>query len=289
MMKKSLSGELLAEFIGTLILIFIGAGCVAGLVLSGATYSQWEISVIWGLGVTMAIYITGAVSGTHINPAVTIALMIYRDFPRRKVLPYIISQVAGAFSGAALVYTMYREAFIEFEQQTGILRGSMESIQTAGIFSTYPQSYLSNLQALFIEIVITAFLLMVIFAVTDERNVNAPKGKYAPFAALLIGLTIAIIGSSFGTLTGFAMNPARDFGPKLFTAIAGWGSVGIPGPNYYFWVPIVGPVIGGITGGFIYDFAIRKNIAEADDVVPEEIQQLSADEEKLRPILKEEN
>ncbi len=287
-MKKSLSGELLAEFIGTLILIFIGAGCVAGLVLTGATYSQWEISVIWGLGVTMAIYITGAVSGTHINPAVTIALMIFRDFPRKKVLPYIASQVAGAFTGAALVYTMYRGAFLEFEQQTGMVRGSMESLQTAGIFSTYPQSYVGNLQALFIEIVITAFLLMVIFAVTDERNVNAPKGKYAPFAGLLIGLTIAIIGSSFGALTGFAMNPARDFGPKLFTAVAGWGATGIPGPNNYFWVPIAGPIIGAIFGGFVYDFAVRKNIVGEVHVAEKEVQEPPLNEEKVRQVLKEE-
>ncbi|MCC5910642.1 MAG: aquaporin family protein [Clostridiaceae bacterium] len=259
-MKKNLLGELLAEFIGTLILIFIGAGCVAGLVLTNASYTQWEISIIWGLGVTMAIYITGAVSGTHINPAVTITLAVFRGFSWNKVVPYVLTQVAGAFTGAALVYSMFRGAFITFEQETGIVRGSLESLQTAGIFSTYPQSYIGNGQAFFIEVVITAFLLMVILAVTDDKNPNAPNGKYAPFAGVLIGLTIAIIGASFGPLTGFAMNPARDLGPKLFTALAGWGSIGLPGPNNYFWVPIVGPIVGALLGGFIYDNAVRKNI-----------------------------
>lgn len=136
----------------------------------------------------------------------------------------------------------------------------MESVSTAGIFTTYPQFYLSNMQALMVEIAITALLLMVIFAIGDEKNVNAPKGKYAPFAAILVGITIAIIGGSFGSLTGFAMNPARDFGPKLFLFLAGWGSVGLPGPNNYFWVPIVGPIIGALAGGFLYEYGIRKYI-----------------------------
>ncbi|WP_350344267.1 MIP/aquaporin family protein [Proteinivorax tanatarense] len=259
-MKDNLKGELISEFIGTFILLFFGAGSVATLVLLGQSYNLWDIALIWGLAVTMAIYITGAVSGTHINPAVTIAQAIFRGFPWKKVIPYIIAQVAGAFAGAAAVFGLYSKSFLEFETASNMVRGSAESISTAGIFSTYPQPYLSNFHALFVEILITAMLLMVIFAVTDDKNSNAPKGRYAPFAAVLIGLTIAIIGGAFGDLTGFAMNPARDFGPKLFKFIAGWGEVALPGPNGYFWVPIVGPIIGGILGGFLYENAVGKFI-----------------------------
>lgn len=266
MNKKTLKGELISEFIGAFILLFFGAGCVATLVLKGNPYNGWDIALIWGFAVTMAIYITGAVSGTHINPAVTIALATFRGFPWKKVVPYIIAQTAGTFTGAAMVFALYSKSFTAFEASTGMIRGSVDSVATAGIFSTYPQAYLSNMHALFVEIVITAVLLMVIFALGDAKNVNAPKGKYAPFGAILIGITIAIIGGSFGALTGFAMNPARDFGPKLFTSLAGWGRIGLPAPNNYFWVPIVGPVIGGLIGGFLYENAVSKYIVPGEEV-----------------------
>lgn len=260
MKKNNLFGELMAEFIGAFILIFIGAGCVASLVLNGQGYNIWDIGLIWGFGVTMAIYITGAVSGTHINPAVTISLAIHRGFSWHKVVPYILAQVAGCFTGAAATYFLFGKGFQVFEASKGIVRGALSSQETAGIFTTYPQSYLSNISALFVEIAITAFLLIVIYAIGDAKNTNAPKGKYTPFAPILVGLTIAIIGASFGSLTGFAMNPARDFGPKLFLFLSGWGSVALPAPNNYFWVPIVGPIIGAILGGYIYDLGISKFI-----------------------------
>lgn len=267
--KNGLFGELLSEFLGSFILLAFGAGSVATLVLMGATYNIWDISLIWGFAITMAVYITGAVSGTHINPAVTIALAVYRGFPWKKVPAYILAQILGCFSGAAMAFAFYSQSFLDYEAKTGMIRGSIESVATAGIFSTYPQSNLSNLHAMFIEMVITSILIMVILAVTDDKNPNAPKFKYAPFAGVLIGLTVAIIGGAFGSLTGFAMNPARDLGPKLFAYLAGWGTVGFPGPNYYFWVPIVGPIIGGLLGGFVYDFGVRRFFPPcvADDIV----------------------
>ncbi len=252
-MRKTFLGECISEFIGSWILLFIGSGCVASLVLNGAPATQWEISIIWGLGVTIAIYITGAVSGTHINPAVTLALAAYRDFPKNKILGYIVAQLLGTFSGAATTYLLYKNAFLEFEKTNNIIRGSVESLASAGVFSTYPKSYLNNFEAMFVEIVITMFLVMVIFAVTDDKNSGAPKSNLAP---IMIGLTIAIIGGSFGSLTGFAMNPARDFGPKLFAMMSGWGKISL-GINNYFWVPIVGPIIGGLIGGFVYDKGVR--------------------------------
>lgn len=263
-MKNNLKGELISEFIGAFILLFFGAGSVATLVLIGADYNNWDIALIWGFAVTMAIYVTGSVSGTHINPAVTIALAVFRGFSWKKVIPYIGAQIAGTFTGAAVTFALYHKSFSAFEQANGIIRGSIDSVATAGIFSTYPQAYLTNMHALIVEIIITAILLMVIFALGDERNTNAPKGKYAPFAAILIGITIAIIGGSFGALTGFAMNPARDFGPKLFAFLAGWGKIALPGPNGYFWVPIIGPIIGGLLGAYLYENGISKYILGQD-------------------------
>jgi glycerol uptake facilitator protein len=230
------------------------------MVLSGASISQWEIGIIWGLAVTMAIYITGAVSGTHINPAVTIALMVHRDFPKKKVLPYIVSQVLGCFLGAATVYFLFKNLFISFESTNNIVRASSDGLATAGIFSTYPNAALNSMEALFVEILITMFLMMVILAVGDAKNSNRPHANLAP---VMIGLTIAILGGSFGVLTGFAMNPARDLGPKLFAVIAGWGSDAL-GPNMYFWVPIVGPIIGAVIAGFVFDKGVKKYMDEEE-------------------------
>lgn len=253
-MKDNLWGECLSEFIGSWILIFIGCGAVASMVLNKVNISQYEIGIIWGLAVTIAIYVTGAVSGTHINPAVTIALMIHRDFPKRKVIPYIISQVLGCFAGAATVYLLFNKLFLSFESLNNISRSSTNGLVTAGIFSTYPNSLLNSFDAFLVEGFITMLLVVVILAVTDEINSGKPMANLAP---VFIGITIAIIGASFGTLTGFAMNPSRDFGPKLFAVLAGWGTNAL-GPNMYFWVPIVAPIVGGILAGFVYDKGVRK-------------------------------
>lgn len=253
-MKKTLLGECISEFIGSWMLIFIGCGAVASMVLSGASVSQWEIGIIWGLAVTIAIYVTGAVSGTHINPAVTIALMVHRDFPKNKVLPYIVSQILGCFTGAATVYLLFNKLFVYFEGANNIVRSGADGIKTASIFSTYPNAALNSFDALLVETLITMLLVIVILAVGEEKNSNKPMSNLAP---VFIGITIAIIGASFGVLTGFAMNPARDFGPKMFAVLAGWGS-GALGPDMYFWVPIVGPIIGAILAGFVFDKGIKK-------------------------------
>ncbi len=249
-MRQSLLGECVSEFIGTALLIFFGAGCVAALVVAGVDFGQWEISIVWGLGVAMAIYVTGGVSGAHINPAVTIALCVLKGFEKHKVIPYIIAQMLGAFCAAAMVYFLYSSLFTEYEAANGIVRGTEASLATAGVFSTYPHALLSNAQAYMVEFMITAVLMAGILAIGDENN-GAPKGA---LAAIAIGILIAVIGSSFGPLTGFAMNPARDFGPKLFAFFAGWGDVALTGgrSNPYFWVPIVAPITGAIAGGWTY-------------------------------------
>lgn len=255
-MDRKLWGQCLSEFVGTFILIFIGVGAVAGWVLNKLTLDLWGISLVWGLAVTMAIYVTGPVSGTHINPAVTITMAVFRGFPWKNVIPYIVSQIAGAFCAAGVVYFFYRNAFDQFEQSENISRGSADSLATAKIFSTYPAPYLSNLDAFFVEFAITALLLIVILAVVDDRNplLSALKN----LGPLVIGLTVAMIGGAFGSLTGFALNPARDFGPKLFAALAGWDRIALPGPDMYFLIPLIAPVLGGLFGALVYDGMVRR-------------------------------
>lgn len=265
--RSPLKGQCIAEFLGTGLLIFFGVGCVAALKLAGASFGQWEISVIWGLGVAMAIYLTAAISGAHLNPAVTIALWLFACFDGKKVIPYILAQVAGAFCAAALVYALYYNLFVDFEQANNMVRGSVESLNLAGIFSTYPNPHISVMQAFLIETVITAILMCLILALTDDGN-GIPRGPLAP---LLIGILIAVIGASMGPLTGFALNPARDFGPKLFAFLAGWGDVALTGARDipYFLVPIFGPLVGACLGAFGYRALIGRHlpcdVCEADN------------------------
>lgn len=240
--------EMLAEFLGTFILIVFGTAVVAQVVLSGqANGSYLSINLAWGLAVVMGVYVAGGVSGAHLNPAVTLALAVRRGFPWGKVLPYCAAQLAGAFTGALVTFITYREAFTHFD---GGVRQVMGPQGTAGIFATYPQAFLSTFPGgLIDQIVGTALLLILIFAIGDAKNL-APDPKAAP---IVVGLAVVLIGMTFGYNAGYAINPARDLGPRLFTAVAGWGSEVFRAGNGWWWVPIAGPLIGGVLGGYVYD------------------------------------
>jgi glycerol uptake facilitator protein len=225
----------------------------------------------------MAIYLTAGVSGAHLNPAVTIALWLFACFDKRKVVPFIVAQFAGAFCAAALVYGLYYNLFADFEQTHHMVRGSVESLDLAGIFSTYPNPHINFVQAFAVEMVITAILMGVIMALGDDGN-GIPRGPLAP---LLIGLLIAVIGASMGPLTGFAMNPARDLGPKTFAFFAGWGDVAFTGAKDipYFLVPLFGPIVGASLGAFGYRKLIGRHLP-CDTCVVEEKKSLSPTESK---------
>ncbi len=250
-MLRGTARELAAEFLGTFVLIVFGVAVVAQVVLSeGKSGEYLSINIGWGLAVTMGVYAAGGVSGAHLNPAVTLALAMRRRFPWSKVLPYSLAQLLGAFVASAVVYVTYYEALSQFDEGVRQITGEHG---TAGIWATYPGPHLSTFPGGFIDQVVgTALLLLLIFALTDERN-TAPEGHIAP---LLIGSVVFLIGMTFGHNCGYAINPARDLGPRLFTAIAGWGPEVFTVNNYWFWVPIVGPLIGGVLGGWIYDLLI---------------------------------
>jgi glycerol uptake facilitator protein len=243
-MPQRLSHELLAEFFGTMVLILFGNGVVAMVVLfdkGGYT----NITLAWGLGVTMGIYIAGKITGAHLNPAVTLALAVFRGFPWRKVLPYSLVQIAGAFVASALVYWNYRPQFLTVDP-------TLE--RTAGVFTTFPAFPLQPTAGLLDQTIGTALLLLMIFAITDERN-TPPGSNMTP---LMVGLVVVAIGMAFGGMHGYAINPARDLGPRLFTVVAGFKNNGLTDGTGVFWVPIVGPLLGGVIGGAAYDLVIRR-------------------------------
>ncbi|MEO2048810.1 MAG: MIP family channel protein [Pirellulales bacterium] len=261
-MSRSLTRELAAEFLGTFVLIVFGVGVVAQVVLSGNENGSYlSINFGWGLAVTMGVYVAGGVSGAHLNPAVTLAMACLRGFSWKKVLPYALAQLAGAMLASWVVYITYHEALDFFD---GGIRQVTGEQATAGIWATYPQPYLSNVPGgLIDQIVGTALLLLCIFALTDSRN-TAPEAKLGP---LLVGAVVFLIGMTFGYNAGYAINPARDLGPRLFTAMAGWGSEVFRASDGWWWVPIVGPLIGGILGGAIYDLLITR--LHPVDTIPE--------------------
>ncbi len=252
-MKSAIAREAAAEFLGTFVLIVFGSGAVAQVVLSGGTHGGYaSINVAWGLAVVMGIYVAAGVSGAHLNPAVTVALAVHRGFPWRKVLPFCAAQVVGAFAGAAVTYATYREAFDHFD---GGIRQVTGANATAGIFATYPQPFLSNVPGGLVDQVVgTGLLLLAIFALGDSKNM-APEPKVGP---LFVGALVVLIGMSFGFNSGYAINPARDLGPRVFTALAGWGGGVFRAGNGWWWVPIVGPLLGGVLGGFVYDLFVTR-------------------------------
>ncbi|MEO7649948.1 MAG: MIP/aquaporin family protein [Bryobacteraceae bacterium] len=250
--KPSLAAELSAEFLGTLVLILFGNGVVAMVVLFGTGIPGeivnggfTNITLGWGLGVTMGVFIAGKISGAHLNPAVTITLAVFRGFSWAKVLPYIVAQVAGGFLAASLVYWNYLPAFQKMDPQLE---------RTAGVFTTFPTFPGVPMAGLLDQTIGTALLLLMILAITDEYNAP-PEGNITP---LFIGLIVVAVGISFGGLHGYAINPARDFGPRLFTVVAGFRNNGLTDGSGVFWVPIVGPIIGGLIGAGVYDFGIRR-------------------------------
>ena len=251
-------GELAAEFAGTMILILFGVGVVAQ-VVGGKIGDHDSISWGWGLGVMLGVYVAGRVSGAHLNPAVTIALAVFKGFEWRKVAPYAVAQTAGAFVAALLVRWNYTEVL--HAADPGL------TVKTQGVFSTLPGNGtlpVGHWGAFRDQVIGTAILLFLILAVTDAAN-SAPGANLAPF---IIGLIVVGIGMAWGTDAGYAINPARDFGPRLASFFTGYGGAFRDQTGYlYFWIPIVAPVIGGVVGAGLYKALVGRYLPT--DVPPE--------------------
>ncbi len=256
MRRNTLLGELSAEFLGTFTLIIFGVGVVAQTVLTPFTAGAQSIHWAWGIGVVMGVYVAGGISGAHINPAVTLALAVRRGFAWGKVLPYWGAQTLGAFVAALLIRWNYWESFDKFDPAKGV--------KSQSVFSTLPGNGVlpvSQLGALRDQIIGTAILVLLIFAITDARNLS-PGANMAPF---IIGLVVVGIGMALGADAGYAINPARDFGPRLASLLCGWtNAMKDQNGDFYAWVPIIGPFIGGVVGAYVYDGFISRFLPVAE-------------------------
>ena len=260
---------MLAETFGTFLLVFLGCGVVHTAVLTGAQSGLWQVAVVWGIGVTLAIYAVEAISGAHINPAITVAFAVWGKHPWARVIPYLVAQVAGAILAAALLYSLFAGFHAAKEREKGVVRGEPGSIVTAMCFGEYcpnpgsiataPGNYdtvahaesnarLTPDTAVLAEFVGAFMLACMVFALIDAKNQCRPMANLAP---VFIGLTVAALISVLAPLTQACFNPARDLGPRLVAYFAGWGSVAFPGQHDLNWltVYILSPIAGDITGG----------------------------------------
>ena len=251
----------IGEFFGTFLLVFFGCGSVCAAVLTGAQVGVFQVAIVWGLGIATAIYLTAALSGAHLNPAVTVSLAVWSDFPKGRVPAYIFAQILGAFAGAAVLYFIFGDALSAFEKANHLVRGQPGSEASAMVFGEFfpspgghpltdeVRARMSPWSAFGAEVIGTAILLLVIFCVTDERNKARPQA----LTAATIGLTVTLLISLLGPLTMACFNPARDLSPRLFSSLAGWGAVPFS-TNGWGWltVYILAPFLGGLLGGAIY-------------------------------------
>jgi len=261
--------KLLAEFVGTFILVFFGCGIVHTATLYDAQVGLWQIAVVWGLAVMFGIYVSGAISGGHLNPAMTLAFAVHRQMPWKDVVPYWIGQFAGAFCAAAVLFILFAPSIEVIEKAKGLEPKSILSARCYGeYYSSPPADWRNNqdwkkpvpmLTAFLGEAIGTFFLAFIVFALIDPRNGSRPAGFLTP---VFVGLTISMLISLIAPLTQAGFNPARDFAPRLFAFLAGWGSTAIPGPNGHgFWIVyIIAPCVGSVLGGLCYNNTIRPSL-----------------------------
>jgi glycerol uptake facilitator protein len=249
--RLGLKGEMAAEFFGTMVLILFGDGVVAQ-VVAGNLGDHDSITWAWGFGVMLGVYIAGRASGAHLNPAVTLSLAIFKGFKWSKVLPYTVAQVGGAFTAAIIIRYEYASIINAIDPH--------HTLKTQGIFATLPGNGSLPVHmwpALADQVLGTAILLFCIFALIDQFNGPPPAG----LVPLVIGLLVVAIGMAFGADAGYAINPARDFGPRLAEYLTGYSHAWRDQyGDLYFWVPIIGPLVGGVVGGGLYELCIGWNL-----------------------------
>ncbi len=284
-MLRKLPACCLAECLGTFLLVLFGCGAVHVAVLTGDLTGLWQVAIVWGIAIMLAIYVFGPISGAHINPAITIGLAAWGLFPRDRAIPYIGSQFLGAFAAAAALFAMFHPWIAAKEEAKGIARGAAGSEITAMCYGEYypnPGAFAAGeepldlakleaardrmplLTAFMVEFLGTAVLALVVLAVSEPKA-NPSPGKLAP---VFIGLTVTALVCILAPLTQACFNPARDFGPRLFALLAGWGSVAFPGPNGIgvVVVYIVSPVVGSVAGMGLYRLVLHR------EVVPETVE-----------------
>uniref|UniRef100_A0A665WZV1 Aquaporin 10b n=2 Tax=Echeneis naucrates TaxID=173247 RepID=A0A665WZV1_ECHNA len=249
--RNQLVRECMAECLGVYVLILFGCGSVAQVTTTQDKKGQYlSINLGFALGATFGVFVSRGVSGAHLNPAVSLSLCFLGRHPWLKLPFYIFFQVLGAFLAAATVGLQYYDAIRLYSGGELTVSGPAA---TAGIFSTYPADYLSVWGGVMDQVIGTAALLLCVLALGDQRNCCLPDG----LQPVLVGAVVLVIGVSMGSNSGYAINPARDFGPRLFTYIAGWGADVFEAGGGWWWVPIVAPCVGALLGTLIYELMIE--------------------------------
>ena len=238
--------EMVAEFVGTFIIVQLGCGTVCSAIFQSAQVGLWQIAAVWSIAVTLAISATASISGAHLNPAITLALATCRGFSWGKVVPFILSQLFGAIAAAGVNFALFHDSIVQFEAANNIIRGTVESVKSASAFGEY-WSVTSWVGAFFAEAYGTAMLAFMIFALTNPKNETTTKSPH--LIPPLIGLTVGALISVIAPLTQAGFNPARDFGPRIVSLICGWKGVAMKG----WWVYVFAPIIGATLGGQLAD------------------------------------
>lgn len=278
-LKSRLAKETLSEFLGTFIMIVLGCGSIAQAVLSRGNFGGIvTINIGFSTAVAMALYVTFSISGGHINPAVSFAMCAFGRMEWFRFPFYVGAQFVGAFVGAATVFGVYYDGLMAFADGKLLITGENA---TALIFATYPAPFVSVPGAFVDQVVSTMFLLLVVFALFDSRNLGVPRG----LEPIAIGLLIIVISCSLGLNAGCAMNPARDLGPRLFTALAGWGFEVFRVGNNFWWIPVVGPMVGAFLGGLIYVLFIQMHHSKLDPEVKAEPAENNLEKHELSVIM----
>ncbi|KAF4098704.1 aquaporin-3b [Onychostoma macrolepis] len=279
--RNVLMRQALAECLGTLILVMFGCGAVAQLILSGGSHGMFlSVNFAFGFAATLGILVCGQVSGGHINPTVTFSLCLLGREPWRKFPVYFLAQTLGAFLGSGIIFGMYIDAIWDYGHGSLLVVGDNA---TAGIFATYPSKHLTLLNGFFDQMIGTAALIVCILAIIDPYNNPIPQG----LEAFTVGFVVLVIGQSMGFNSGYAVNPARDLGPRIFTALAGWGSEVFSANSYWSFVPIFAPFIGAMFGVMVYQLMVGYHVEgeardkrEAEEKQEKERLKLSAVSEK---------
>jgi len=247
--------EFIGETLGTFLLVLFGCGSVAVSVLFGAHQGLMQIALAWGIGVTLAIYLTRHMSCAHLNPAVSLSMVISKRMDYRKLPAYLLGQFVGAFLAGLTIYLLFSPSISGYESIHGIVRGVPESVATAKMFGEYytnsgSSAVVSLPLAIGAEAFGTFLLLLMIFALTEGCNVGRPDNALAP---MFIGLTVTSIICLIAPLTQAGLNPARDFGPRMIAWLFGWDNAAFPDHvGGFFFVYILAPIIGGALAALFF-------------------------------------
>ena len=250
-----LGRQAVGEALGTFVLVLFGCGSVAVSVLFGALQGLLQVALVWGIGVTLAIYLTRHLSCAHLNPAVSLAMVVSGRMAPRRLVPYVLSQLAGAFAAGSVLYLLFGPSIAAWEAGQGILRGAPESIRSAMMFGEYYPNPASTAVvglplAMTAEALGTFLLVLMIFALTEGCNVGRPDDALAP---VFIGLTVSAVICLVAPLTQAGLNPARDLGPRLVSWMAGWGDAAFPDRvGGFFHVYILAPLAGGAAAAGLF-------------------------------------